>query len=259
MTGNLVRKEQVDDTGGGPFYTNAEATPETIGGIESGSTFTAQTMEEMWDELLYPYQVPSFSTFSFNAATTVEVGETISGTKTFTWTTTNDDNINVDSLEINDVTHSSLLGTGLTNDGTEDLAIISTQKVTPGNNVWSIEATDSESTVFSKTYTISWLYKKFYGKSSDAGPLSDASIKALANVGFSSSKATSFIITTAAEYIYISYPKSFGTASFTINGLPNTDWSLVDASFTNDAGNTYDAYTYRTNNVLTGTWTIVVS
>ena len=35
-------------------YTNATPTPTTIGGIPSGSTFSAATMTAMWDALLYP-------------------------------------------------------------------------------------------------------------------------------------------------------------------------------------------------------------
>jgi hypothetical protein len=111
---------------------------------------------------------------------------------------------------------------------------------------------DSDST------SVSFRYKKFYGKDSDAGPLSDADIKALDNSGFATSRATSFNITCSAEYIYISYPKSWGAASFKVNGLDNTAWTLTDASFTNDAGSTYDAYTYRSDNILTGTFDIEV-
>lgn len=101
-------------------------------------------------------------------------------------------------------------------------------------------------------------YKKFYGKDSDPGPLGDVEIKALDNSEFATSRATSFSITCSAQYVYISYPKSWGAASFKVNGLDNTAWTLTDASFTNDAGATYDAYTYRSDNLLTGTFDIEV-
>lgn len=40
-------------------YTNLKATPISVGGIEKGSKFVAQTMKQMFDQLLYPYIPPS--------------------------------------------------------------------------------------------------------------------------------------------------------------------------------------------------------
>lgn len=127
------------------------------------------------------------------------------------------------------------------------------------NTTYTLSATGSPTGSDTANTTVYFRYKKFYGKDSDAGPLSDAEIKALANSAFATSRSTSFTITCSAEYIYISYPKAWGEASFTVNGLDNTAWTLTDASFTNDAGSTYDAYTYRSDNLLTGTFDIGVS
>ena len=39
-------------------YTNPTAVPFTLGGITAGETFSNQTMKQMWDNLLYPFQPP---------------------------------------------------------------------------------------------------------------------------------------------------------------------------------------------------------
>ena len=69
------------------LYSNSTAVPVTIGGISAGATFTAKTMSEMWNALLYPYQTPSFSSFA-NAGliATYELGQTIAtGSNSFSW------------------------------------------------------------------------------------------------------------------------------------------------------------------------------
>lgn len=45
--------------GAGGTFTNANPTPFTVGGIAAGSTFVAQTLQQMFDALLYPYQPPT--------------------------------------------------------------------------------------------------------------------------------------------------------------------------------------------------------
>jgi len=62
-------------------YTNATPTPVTIGGIDAGSTFTDQTMTQMWDSLLYPELFPSLvapsSTFALTESGYHEIGEVV--------------------------------------------------------------------------------------------------------------------------------------------------------------------------------------
>ena len=94
------------------FYTNETPVPQTLGGIQAGSTFDNVPLTTMFDLLLYPYQTPSFSSFSVNISSPVEVGYTIAaGNKTFTWTTTNSSNIAPNSVTITDTTDSIVLAT----------------------------------------------------------------------------------------------------------------------------------------------------
>jgi hypothetical protein len=186
------------------------------------------------------FEVSSFS----NDVGTVEVGTTITEVN-LSWSYTK----NISSQSINQ-------GIGSLETDVRDYADTGLSMTT--TTTYTLVADGIPTGSDSANTTVSFKYKKFYGKDSDAGPLSDADIKALANSTFATSRATSFSITCSAEYIYISYPKSWGAASFKVNGLDNTAWTLYETSFTNDAGSTYDIYTYRSDNILTGTFDIEV-
>lgn len=60
--------------GSGPTYTNATPTPLPLGGIPAGTTFTAQTMQQMWDRLLYPYLAPAVALNTTPATGVYEFG-----------------------------------------------------------------------------------------------------------------------------------------------------------------------------------------
>ena len=82
------------------YYTNITPTPTTIGGISAGSTFSGQTMQQMWDALLYPYQYPAFTSFNrSNLASVYELGQQVlGGSETFTWSISNSSNIQQNTI-----------------------------------------------------------------------------------------------------------------------------------------------------------------
>ena len=107
---NVYSKEEVDaliDNIGEiaqGTYTNTDKVPVTLGGIVKDSTFNKVPMSDMWDKLLYPYQAPSFSSFTIDNKTTetYEVGQTIPEVnRTFRWSIANKDNVLADSLLLN--------------------------------------------------------------------------------------------------------------------------------------------------------------
>ena len=75
--------------GGSSTYTNLTPVPTTVGGISAGSTFSAKTMEQMWNQLLYPELFPTLTAPSSALALTQagfrEIGEivTLNFTATF--------------------------------------------------------------------------------------------------------------------------------------------------------------------------------
>jgi hypothetical protein len=261
---------------GSVLYTNATAVPSTIGGIAVGSTFTNQTMQQMWDALLYPYQSPTFASFSISGQSTpIEVGTTISGTKTFAWSTTNSSNVQTNTVNINDVTNSVVLLTSSANDGSEVITLPSSiTKTVPSSHQWQISAVNTNIITFNRTFTVNWYWKIYYGTSSNV-TLTESDIESLANSGLVNTYAGSFVYVSGG-YKYFCIPDSFGSpnsfkddaTNLTVAMATNSDdvfysniangiyYGLV--SVTNVNGNTTNYKVYRTKNILGGSITIDV-
>lgn len=245
------------------FYTNLTPVPQTLGGIQAGTTFNNVPLTAMFDALLYPYQVPSFSTFSLNESSPVEVGYTISaGSKTFTWTTTNSSNIVPNSVSIEDSTDSIILATGLANDGTENISISSIQYLTDSSHIWSIYAQDTHTGSLSKTYTVDWYWRIYYGEHV-SGSLTDTDISSLRASDLSNTAAHTYaFIADIQKYKYITYPSSFGTLTTfkdtaTLLNVAMSPMTVV--SVTNYYGVVTNYNVYRSLNKLGGSINIQAS
>lgn len=244
------------------YYTNSEPVPVTIGGIDEGSTFDNVPITTMFDLLLYPYQYPSFSEFSVNISSPVEVGYTIAaGNKTFTWSTTHSANITPNSVSIDDTTYSTTLATGLTNDGTEVIALPSSiQHTTNTSHVWTVYAQNTKSQTISKTYTVNWYWRIYYGESA-LDSLTESDIESLRVSSLANTAANTYNFQAVAfQYKYICYPSSFGTLTHFKDVATNLDvdmYSTVDVvSVTNTYGITTNYNIHRTLNKLGGAITI---
>jgi len=243
-------------------YTNATAMPEQVGGYETGTTFTAQTLKQIFDGLLYPYQYPAFSSFIFSGwSTTLEVGDSTPSNPTATWVTNNDENVNTNSIDIDDVTSATNIITGTADDGTQALTYGSITKNTPISNVFRITGTNSKSQDFTKDYTVNWYWRIYAGTSSNTS-LTESQIEALTDY---TSLANSFERTyslSANNYKYICYPTSMGLANSFIDadtGFAVAMESPVITSVTNSFGQTTNYYVYRSTNPLVAAVNIIVS
>ncbi len=105
--------------------------------------------------------------------------------------------------------------------------------------------------------TVSFLYKRYWGPSSNAS-LTDEQVIGLGGAEFASSRTTTKTITCSGQYIYLCWPASWGTGTFTVNGLLNTDWTLVTRDFVNGSGAVASCHIYRSGNVLWGTFIVGV-
>jgi len=214
LGGNLVWVDPATFGGGGGLYTNLDPTPTSIGGINAGSTFTNATMQQMWDDLLYPYQAPSFTSFSIaSQSQTLEVGGNVSGgIREFNWATSNSANVNLNSIEIIDVTNSVTLGTGLANDGTEGLNIGSSfHKITNTSHQWRISGVNTNSINFSRNYNINWYWRLYYGESTNA-VLNENEVEGLRVSSLTNSISSNYNFL-ANGYKYIAHASSLGTLS----------------------------------------------
>jgi hypothetical protein len=92
-------------------FMNPDPTTATVGGVTQGTTFpTPQTVQEMFDLLLYPYRAP---TISLAPSITKEYGQSL--THNLTWSVTKRSNpivsIVVDGVTISSITGNSQTGT----------------------------------------------------------------------------------------------------------------------------------------------------
>lgn len=94
--------------------------------------------------------------------------------------------------------------------------------------------------------------KRYWGISSKA-TLTDADIIALSNKDFGTSKSLSASVDGNGNYIYFVFPTSFGVASFKVNGLQNTAWTVTTRAFINSSGYSESYTIYRSNTVQFGT------
>lgn len=247
---------------GAGVYTNATVTPSTLGGIAAGTTFSNKTWQQMMDSLLYPYQVPSFSSFSITGQSTpVEVGSSITANPTFTWATTNASNVSANTIQIVDVTGgSAVLHSGGANDGTQATSLAVVTKTSATSHTFRITGTNSASANFTRDLVIAWQWKRFYGESASAS-LNETGIEALRVGGIVSGFAGTYSFS-AGGYKYLSYPTALGTATSFKDQSTNLDVPFEAAttvSVTNTYGVTTTYNVHRTTNVLGSAINIIVA
>lgn len=284
-TGYLTLETDLGDfittisTSGQTTYTNTDPVPETIGGVNAGTTFeTPHTMQEMWDMLLYPYETPSFISFYIlgENVTTRDVGDGWSaGIKTFIWTTSNSSNISGNTIEISGHNFTTL--SNETNDGTADGTFISdVTGSSPGSKTWTISALDTNGDSFSENFTITWQWRWYWGTSASTG-LTESQIESLSSDLYSSYLRTfDFSQSVGGTYKYIcfaddSYYTTPEPSSF-IDELTNwpvpmygdydnkyggLSYDLV--SVTNTEGETINYRVYRSQELITSEINIIVS
>jgi hypothetical protein len=243
-------------------YSNLVPMPYAVGGWEAGSTFASTTMKQMWDGLLYPYQTPAFSSFSIsNQTTTLEVGNSTSANPIFLWSTINSSNISANTINIFDVTGGTQLANNLTNNGFQLVTLAPITKTSATSHTFRIEGTNNKNSIFSRTFSINWLWKKLYGQSTDPGPLTESGIEGLVTGTLSSTYSGNYVFG-AGGYKYICYPTTFGTATYFKDQLTQLDITMevpYTIIITNDFGVPQSYRIHRTTNILGSGITIVVS
>ena len=253
-------------TGMTETYTNNTGTTEKVGGILQNSTFTNQTMAQMWDALLYPYQTPGFTSFARgNLLTEYDLGRPVlNGSQTFTWGTSNSGNIQANTIKI-DQLHPSTVNilTGGANDGTETInltgAIISSAIPTT-ISMYRITATNTKSIDFTTTISRTWKHRWYYGKNINAS-LTNEQIIALANSNLITAAVNvslTFPSSVSPEYLYIIIPQDLGqpsdwrdsTTGCFGNNIPYSN--IGSATITNTYGISIIYNIYRSTNQITG-------
>lgn len=146
----------------------------------------------------------------------------------------------------------------------------------PGASQASVGYGMCSSTINSEVTTasanVSWKNRKYYFTNNTLYNTTDQSTLQTIAQGLSGSQASlatsrnaNLTLTFNNEFFYYMYPKSFGEASYAVNGLPNNAWgstsigTLFEVSYTNNFGYTNNYYVARSDNRITGTFTIAIT
>lgn len=223
------------------IFTNPNPTTADVGGVPAGTTFAGDHyLQEMMDLLLYPSVTPSFSSFLISGqATQIEVGTAIAGSNTFTWTMANTADLQANSIDIDDTTNATNIASGLANDGTETVFLSSVSKTSPSSNIWTISAEDTDGNVFSRTFTVAWLYASFYGINAGT-TLNAAAIVALAGSSLQQDINNSYALI-GTGYGYICVPSSFSCPTGFRNSTTNIS---IDTAGPNEGYTSFDGAFY---------------
>lgn len=278
---DLTNKAYVDSLvqPGGNIYNGESPTNVTVGGLVANSNILGLSITDILQTILVTYLSPTFTSFYINGqASILEVGATILGSKTFDWGTSNNSNINANTIKITDLTHNVVIVSNLSNTGSTIQTINSIQNNTANSNTWKIEATNTNNITFITTYSIYWEYRMYYGNNNNT-QLSSADITTLTNNLLTSNIHTTYSFLTTG-YKYFVFPDAI-TNITAITGFKDTSTNLVvamvsnieDSSYsnvqdgwyymlvpvTNGFGTIVNYRVYRTKNMLSGAINIAVS
>lgn len=214
-----------------PPTTYGGASPSTVAvnDVPAGTNILGQTYDYLFEHIYAPFVNPTFASFVMSGqATVVEVGTTISGSQTFTWTTTSSGNVAVNSIDIDDITGSTNLITGTANDGTHSVGVGTVQKIIPALNTWRITGDYASPGVgsFTRDFTVNWYWRQYSGTSANV-VLTEAQIEALTTASLAASPAGTFVFA-AGDYKYICYADGLGNPA-TSTGFRDTSTNLAVA------------------------------
>ena len=223
----------------------------TFGKYSNGDTaaWTGLTAIEALIDAAVEYIDPAFSAFAVTGqSSTVEVGTTLSGSKTFTWTVVANSGV-VSTIDIYDVTDVSTLLAATTNDGSQVVTVNTLLLNTSGaTQQWKGIAnnTSPSGTVDSSTVTVTARFYRFYGAASSS-PATSAAVRALASSAFQTSGAT-FTLNTGSSLtrFVVALPPGVTITSVTDTSALNADitdeYVLTGTVSVTDAGGTSRTY-----------------
>lgn len=234
-------------------YSGVSPTTITVGGLPSGSIIADSSLVYIIQSILAPYVNPVFTSFSISGqSTTVEVGTTLSGSKTFTWNINQNSGV-VSTIDLYNVSTSSTLLAGTANDGSQAQTITTVQLNSNGaTQVWrGIGNNSSPSGTFnSSNFTVTGRYYRFFGPTASS-PSNSAAVRALTYSVFHTGASvfnletgtteTKFVVAlppgvTISNVVDLDALNANITSEYVLTGTVN----VLDAGSTNRSYNIYE-------------------
>lgn len=191
----------------------------------------------------------SYSLTLTNSINDVEIGSTVSNV-TIGW-----------MIAPTDATYAvrTLVGASQTNSITNNSSTLAlTGLALTSNTTWTLTVGDGLGVTNTATTAVNFLNYMVWGRSTNT-TLANTAIQTLHTNGggssraFATSRSRSFTMDGGGQFIFIAYPAGFGSASFTVGGLPNTAFTLTTNSYTNASGYVTNFLIYRTDTIQNGT------
>lgn len=219
-------------------YTNGETAP------WNGLTAVQALLDAAID-----YINPVFNSFSISGqSTTIEVGTTLSGSKTFTWNISANSGV-VSTIDLYNITTAATLLAGTPNDGSQAQTITSVQLNSNGaTQQWrGVGNNSSPSGTFnSSTFTVTSRYYRWWAPVSST-PANSAAVRALAGQAFQTSGNSFTLVTGTVEIEFsVNLPPTVTIVSVIDTTNLNLDltafYVLIGTVNVTDAGGTTRAY-----------------
>ena len=177
--------KQVQDSAGA-VYAGATPSNTAVGGIPVGFNPTGLTSLQLLEKAMVRYVNPEFTSFGVSGqANTVEVGTTMSGSKTFIWAV-NAGSGTVPTVDVIDNTTGTTLLAGTPNDGTEVITINTIQLNTNGaTQSWKLRGNNTSpvGTFNSGDFNVIGRFILFFGKTTST-PTTSAQVRVLPQTQF---------------------------------------------------------------------------
>ena len=166
----VATKKYVDDAvvsaTGSTVYDLASPSTVEVGGLLASSILTGNTSNQLLEKILVKYLTPTFSNFSSEMSTTVEMGTVLSGTKSFNWNFTNGGNVQALTMCIYDANALTNIATNVstTSPVSADIGTKTFNGSCGQTFAWKGCAQNSCSAAFgSSNHTITGYYPYFWG------------------------------------------------------------------------------------------------
>lgn len=238
-------------TGGGGgsaanvIYKGASPTTITVGGEPAGTAIYGKTVQQILQEILVPFIVPTFASFYNNISNPQEVGTTLSGNKTFYYSFNAAYDVLDNSISIKDLTTSTVLASGLSiaqGTGTSiGIGTITNNAV--ATHVWQANALDLQSNpVTPVNFTIVWYWRTWYGNNTlQTLTASDIQNTSTIQSSFLNSTFKTTYNTAAGGYKWFIWDDSLGSPT-AVTGFKDASTGL-QISMADSSDNAFFAYT----------------
>jgi hypothetical protein len=262
------QQAQPGNEGGIADYTRSQPTAVVVGGLPAGHQPNG-TVQDLLDKMLYPYLPPAFTSFQLNGqAQVLELGEgVLAGPKTFSWSTSNLDNVTPNSLSLHDLTLGQVLVSGMGNDGSEEVVIPAISKQSISQHSFSITGVNTEGHSFSRNYDLYWRPRRWAGTLAAEGlaalqavdtASAIAAVPGLAftlndlNYGKPADAKYNCSVTQGGRYIWFLWDATLGQAVFTSGPAPAAFRPVQVVQLTNGFGVTRPYHLYISSNPFNG-------